>query len=88
MKGVHSFHQIPFKHTKSDGSLGESTPDFYLATTSEGIPYKSLLIADFKKTDFEQALVESFSYCLYVVHQTHSVEPILTIPGSMEKFFL
>ena len=73
---------------KSDGTLGESIPDFYHATTSEGIPNRSLLKADFKKTDFEQALVESFGYCLDAIHQTHSFEPIITIPGSMKKFAL
>ena len=87
-KNVRSIHQIPLKHAKSDGTLGESVPDFYLATMSEGIPKRSLLIADFKKTNFEQALVESFGYCFDVVHQTHSFEPIITIPGSMEKFSL
>ena len=59
VENVHSIHQMPFKHAKSDGTLGESIPDFYFAITSEGIPNRSLLIADFKKTDFEQALVFS-----------------------------
>lgn len=87
VENVHSIHQVLFKHTKSDGTLGESVPDFCLVT-SEGIPNRCLLIADFKKTDFEQALVEGFGYCLDVVHQTHSFEPIIAIPGSMEKFSL
>ena len=88
VKDVRSIHQIPLKHAKSDGTLGESVPDFYLATMSEGIPKRSLLIADFKKTNFEQALVESFGYCFDVVHQTRSFQPIITIPGTMEKFSL
>lgn len=76
------------KHAKSDGTLGKSIPDFCLATTSEGIPNRCLLIADFKRTDFEQTVVESFGYCLDVVHETHSFEPIIMISGSIENFSL
>ena len=87
-KLVEDVHQVSFKHAKTDGTLSESIPDFYLATTIDGIPKRSLLIADFKKADFNQALVESFGYCLDVVHQSRSFDPIITIPGSMEKFCL
>ena len=72
----------------SDDIIGASTPNFYLATTSEGIPLKSLLILDFEKNDFKQALVKSFGYCLDVVYQTLSFELNLMIPWSSKKFSL
>ena len=84
-------HQITMRHSKKSSTSSKSLPDFYCASMwQEGIPAIPVLAADFKikSTDYRTALAESFGYCLDVVHNTKSFRPIITIPGTKEKFAL
>ena len=86
---IASFHRIPIKHNKNSATT-DSYPDFYFAQVHNGIPTKALLATDFKKEDEDYGIaeVESFGYCLDILHHSRSFNPILAIPGTTKKFAL
>lgn len=74
-------HQVPLH--------SGSRPDLYMASLDDdGLSKIPKSVGDFKKTDEDKAIAESFVYCQQMMHKGKDFLPIFAMPATLEAFWL
>ena len=69
--------------------IGNEVPDFCITDESQnGIPQQIKLVGDFKLKSVDEALVQSFHYCMSLSDNIPKVRPLFAMPASCETFKL